>query len=174
MIDNPVKRMNVRLHRIKDRLLKISAVLLIYRTVNELSNIDGANKAAGVAYYAILSIFPILLGLIALFGFFLPSLNIQDELLKFVGNNLPGATDIIKQNLASIVKLRGVLGVLSVVLLFWSGSTMFSALSLAINRAWDIRRFRSFYSEKPANWAWRWVPVFYSFSPWEPVPSFQS
>ena len=42
----------------------------------------------------------------------------------------------------SIVKLRGVVGVLSIVVLFWSASAMFSAISLAINRAWDIRRYR--------------------------------
>jgi membrane protein len=77
-------------------------MLSIYSTGRELSNIDGANKAAGVAYYAILSIFPLLPGLIALFGFLLSSLNIQDELLKFVGDHLPGATDILKQNIATL------------------------------------------------------------------------
>jgi membrane protein len=98
-----------------------------------------------------LSIFPILLGLIAVFGFILPSVNLQDELLKFVGNNLPGAIDIVQQNIVSIVELRSILGVLSVVVLFWSGSTMFSAISLAINRAWDIRGYRPFFIRKASE-----------------------
>jgi membrane protein len=148
---NQTKRLNVRFQRAKDRLLKIPVVQLISRTAEGLSNIDAAQKAAGVAYYAILSIFPLLLGLIALFGFFLPSVNLQDELLKFVGNNLPGATDIMRQNIMSIIRLRGILGVLSIVVLFWSGSTMFSAVSLAINRAWDIRRVRPFFIRKASE-----------------------
>src|SRR4030066_544776 len=148
---NQIKRLKARLQMAKACLLEIPAVQLISRTAEELGNIDGAHKAAGVAYYAILSIFPLLLGLIAVFGFFLPSVNLQDELLKFVGNNLPGATDIMRQNIMSIIRLRGILGVLSIVVLFWTGSTMFSAVSLAINRAWDIRRYRPFYIRKASE-----------------------
>ena len=150
-MDNPIKRLNARLQKTKACLLRIPVVQLISRTMEELGNIDGANKAAGVAYYAILSMFPLLLGLIALFGFFLPSINLQDELLKFVGDNLPGATDILRQNITSIIRLRGILGGLSIVLLFWSGSTMFGAISLAINRAWDIRQIRPFYLRKAGD-----------------------
>jgi membrane protein len=145
---NQIKRLNARLQRAKDRLLKIPAVQLISRTAEGLGNHDAVHRAAGVAFYAILSIFPLLLGLIALFGFFLPSVNLQDELLKFVGNNIPGATDIVRQNIMGIIRLRSTLGVLSIVILFWSGSAMFRAISLAINRAWDILRGRPFFIRK--------------------------
>lgn len=128
-------------------------IQLISRTAEGAGNHNAAHMAAGVSYYAILSIFPLLLGLIAVFGFFLPSLNLQDELLNFFGKNLPGSADILKQNIASIVRIRGILGILSVVVLFWSGSTMFSAISLAINRAWDIRRFRHFFIRKASELA---------------------
>ena len=148
---NQIKRLNARLQRAKDRLLEIPAVQLISRTAEGLGNHDAVHRAAGVAFYAILSIFPLLLGLIALFGLFLPSVNLQDELLKFVGNNIPGATDILKQNMVNIVKLRGAMGVLSIVVLFWGASAMFSAISLAINRAWDIRRVRPFYIRKASE-----------------------
>ncbi len=148
---NQIKRLKARLQRTKDRLLKITAVQLISRTAEELGNIDATYKAAGVAYFVILSIFPLLLGLTAVFGFFLPSLNLQDELLSFVGNNLPGATDILKQNIVTTIQLRSVMGMLSIVLFFWSGSTMFSAVSLAINRAWDVRRYRSFFIRKASE-----------------------
>jgi membrane protein len=148
---SPKERLKIRLQTVKSRLLKIPAFQLIYRTALESSNHDATQRAAGVAYYVILSIFPLLLGLIAIFGYFLPSINLQDELLKFVGNNIPGATNILKQNITEIIKLRGVMSVLSIVLLFWSASTMFSAISLAINRAWDIRVYRSFFIRKASE-----------------------
>src|SRR4030043_651539 len=103
---NQIKRLKARLQRAKDRLLKIPVVQLISRTAEGAGNHDATQRAAGVAYYAFLSIFPLLLGLIAVFGFFLPSVNLQDELLKFVAKNLPGATDVIRQNITSIIKLR--------------------------------------------------------------------
>jgi membrane protein len=145
---NPLKRLIYGWHRKKDRLLQIFVVQLIYRTVNESSQHDAGHRAAGVAYYAILSIFPLLLGLIAVFGIFLPRANLQDELLRFVSTNLPGATDLLNQNIVSIINLRGTLGILSVIGLLWGASAMFSAINLAINRAWDIRRDRPFYIRK--------------------------
>ena len=146
-----IERLKARLKNTRARLLEIPAVQLICRTAEGLGNIDGAHKAAGVGYYAILSVFPLLLGLIAVFGLFLPSVNLQGELLGFVGNNLPGATDILEKNIAGIIRLRGILGVLSIGALFWSGSTMFGAVSLAINRAWGIRRARPFCIRKASE-----------------------
>lgn len=143
--------MKVSLRNIKSRLLEIPALRLISRTMGGSGKHDAAQRAAGVAYYAFLSIFPLLLGLLALFGFFLPSANLQDELLKFVGSNFPGATDFLKQNIENIVSMRGPVGILSIVFLFWGASAMFSAISLAINRAWDISLSRPFFIRKASE-----------------------
>jgi membrane protein len=148
---NQIKHLKARLQRAKDHLLKIPAVQLVYRTAEGSGNHDVAHMAAGVAYYAFLSIFPLLLGLIALFGFFLPSVNLQDELLNYVGDNIPGATNILKQNITSIIELRGAMGVLSIVIFFWGASAMFRAVSRAINRAWDISRYRPFFIRKASE-----------------------
>jgi membrane protein len=91
------------------------------------------------------------LGLIAVFGFFLPSLNLQDALLKFVGNNIPGATNILKDNIANVIRLRGVMSILSIFILFWSASALFSSISLAINRAWNTSISRHFFIRKASE-----------------------
>lgn len=139
------------LQKTKAYLLKVAVVQLIARTAEESGNHDAGQRAAGVAYYAIISIFPLLLGLIAVFGFFLPSLNLQDQLLKFVGNNIPGATNILKDNIANVIKLRGVMSILSIVILFWGASALFSSISLAINRAWNVIRHRNFFIRKASE-----------------------
>ena len=148
---NYIAKFQTGFRKIKDRLLKNHIVQLVFRTVEGAGNHDIAQRAAGVAYYAILSIFPMLLGLIAILGFFLPSVNLQDDLLKFVDKNLPGATDFLIQNIANVVRLRGVIGVVSIVILFWGASGMFSAISLAINRAWDVRSYRPFFIRKASE-----------------------
>jgi membrane protein len=93
----------------------------------------------------------LLLGLIAVFGFFLPSINLQNALLNFVGNNIPGATNILKENIAGIIRLRGVMSILSIVILFWGASALFGSISLAINRAWNITKYRHLYIRKASE-----------------------
>ncbi len=143
-----MQRVKAGLRNTKDRLLETPIVQLIARTAEGAGKHDVGQRAAGVAYYSVLSIFPLLLGLIAVFGFFLPSVNLQDELLKFVGNNIPGATNIVKENIASIIKLRSVMSILGIVILFWGASALFSAISLTINRAWEIDKYRHFFIRK--------------------------
>jgi membrane protein len=78
-------------------------------------------------------------------------MNLQDALLKFIGDNLPGATDFFRQNIMNTVKLRGAAGVVSIVLLFWGASALFSSVSLAINRAWNIRQYRRHFFIRKAS-----------------------
>ena len=137
--------------RVKARLLKITAVQLFFRTAEGAGNHDASQRAAGVTYYALLSIFPLLLGLIAVFGFFLPSTNLQNDLLNFVGKNLPGATDFLRQNIENIVTQRGPMGLLSMVVLFWGASSLFGSISLAINRVWEINTYRPFFVRKASE-----------------------
>jgi len=145
------ERRKISLQKMKSRLLKIPIVKVIDSTIKESGNHDIGQRAAGVAYYAIISIFPLLLGLIAVFGFFLPSINLQNALLSFVGNNIPGATDIVKDNIGGIIRLRGVMSVLSIVILFWGASALFGSISLAINRAWNINKNRHLFIRKASE-----------------------
>jgi len=150
---NQIKRLIARLQTVRARLPEMPFIQLISRTAEAAANHYAGHMAAGVSFYAILSIFPLLLGLVAVFGFFLPSANLQNELLLFFSHNLPGSADILKENVANIVRLRGILGVLAVVVFFWSGSTMFSAISLVINRAWGIYQCRNFLIRKASELA---------------------
>ena len=142
---------NTVLQKTKNRLLQIPIMRVIISTIQESGNHDAGQRAAGVAYYAIISIFPLLLGLIAVFGFFLPSVNLQNAILNFVGDNIPGATNILKENISGIIRLRGVMSILSIVILFWGASALFGSISLAINRAWNINKNRHFFIRKASE-----------------------
>jgi membrane protein len=145
------RQLKAQIQRVKNYWLKFLWVQLIVQTLKGSGSHDATQRAAGVAYYAILSIFPLLLGLIAILGFILPSVNIQEELLKFISNNMPGVTEIFRQNIVNIVNLRGAMSALSIVILFWGASSLFSSLSLAINRAHEISNYRSFFIRKASD-----------------------
>ena len=129
-------------------MLSIPACMLVYRTFRELSNDDATHMAAGVAFYAILSLFPMILGLVALLSMFLDSSSVQTQLLVFFQDYLPGVNDALDTNINVGSSVGGFLGVLSFLGLFWSASAVFGAISRAVNRAWDVHQDRSFVVAK--------------------------
>jgi membrane protein len=140
-IFNPIGRM----------LLSIPVVLLIFRTVREMGLDDATHMAAGVAYYAILSLFPLTIGLLFVFSLVLESHVVEGELVEFFQTYLPGSNEILAHNIQAVEGIRGVLGVIGVIGLFWTASAMFGAISRAVNRAWDIHEDRPFYIDKVRN-----------------------
>ena len=156
-----------RHHRLYDFALKIERsshsavswltgffiVRLITRTMREMSEDDATHMAAGVSYYALFSVFPLLLGFISLTSFalsaFVDEERIRPGLTEFATSFLPGSEQLVMLNLDAAIELRGALGVFSIVGLLWSGSAVFGAITRSVNRAWDIRRDRPFYSNKP-------------------------
>ena len=140
-IFNPIGRM----------LLSIPVVLLILRTVREMGRDDATHMAAGVAYYAILSLFPLTVGLLFVFSLILGSGSFEDELVDFFQTYFPGSDELLAQNIQAVQGVRGVLGVIGVIGLFWTASAMFGAISRAVNRAWDIHEDRPFYIDKVRN-----------------------
>jgi membrane protein len=123
-------------------------VRLAANTVHELGTGGASDMAAGLAYYALLSVFPLVLGAVALLGVFLPSEVVQRELFTFFARHLPTSTDLLRQNISNIIALRSTLGAVSLFGLFWSGSAIFGAIGRVVNRAWGIQRFRPFYVRK--------------------------
>lgn len=130
------------------RFSEIPVISFIVRIARELG-IDGAGDMAGsIAYYTILSIFPLLLGVIAILGLFLPSDVVQEQIFQFFEQYLPGSSQVIERNIENIIALRGTLGIFSIIGLFWTGSAIFGAFGRVINRAWGIHKYRSFFLRK--------------------------
>ena len=144
-------RINNRYGGIIDRIRRIFVVELLVRTAREMSEDDVTHMAAGVAYYALFSIFPLLIGMITVFSYFLKSEQIQAQITGAVGGFLPGSEQFVHDNIQGILNIRSALGLFSLVGLLWSGSAMMGALDRAINRAWDIHTDRPFYIGKPRH-----------------------
>lgn len=137
--------------RLRDIMLKFKerpAMSLVIRVIKDLGENDAGDMAGSIAYYAILSIFPLLLGVIALLSLFLPSQAVQDQIFQFVSQYLPGSNQLIERNINSIIELRGTLGLFGIIGLFWTGSAIFGAIGRVINKAWDIHTYRPFYIRK--------------------------
>jgi len=134
-------------------LARYRPVLLAWRVLREMGQDDATHLAAGVAYYAIFSVIPLLLGLLAIMGLVLNSPDLQRQFLDFVTANMPGSSGFVSNNVGQIVKWRGTLGIGAIIGLLWSGRAVFAGMSRAINRAWGIRQDRPFYIALPRQMA---------------------
>lgn len=143
-----IPRWRVRARRLARRLDEIPLCHLVYRTAREMSDDDATHMAAGLAYYAVLSLFPLSIGLISLLGMILESETAKTEIVGFLESYLPGSGDLLAANAAATWQVRGLLGVISFLGLFWSASLLFGAITRSVNRAWDIHQDRPFYIDK--------------------------
>ena len=141
-------RIRVRLRRLGRKLDAIPLVHLVHRTVREMSADDATHMAAGLAYYAVLSLFPLTIGLISLLGLVLNSADLESEVFSFFQDYLPGSKSLLSDNINAGGNIRGFLGVVSFLGLFWSASLLFGAITRVVNRAWDIHEDRPFYIDK--------------------------
>ena len=121
---------------------------MVVRTIKELGDDDATHMAAGVAYYALFSLFPFLLGLIAIIGLAADSNTVRSEIREWAADNLPGTGDFISDNVIASAEASGSLGAISIIGLIWSGSAIFGAITKVVNRAWDIQHDRPFIKGK--------------------------
>ena len=127
-----------KINQLKSSLLEKTAVQLVLNTVKQLGYDSAADIAGSIAYYSILSIFPLLLGVISILGFFLPSEIVQKQIYQFLESNLPASVDLVKHNITHVISLRGTLGIVSLLGLFWTGSAIFGVIGRAMNKAWKV------------------------------------
>ena len=128
-----------------------SVVALGWRVFKKLGDDDATHLSAGIAFYAVFSLFPLLLGLLAISGIVFSSVTLQEQLLAYVTESMPGSKEFVSKNVEELVRFRGALGIGAILGLLWSASSVFGAISRAINRAWDVDKNRPFYVAKPMH-----------------------
>ena len=126
---------------------------LVRRTWRELGDDYAVDLAASISYYAVISLFPIVIGLATLASLALDPDVEEQALFSFLHSYLPGSHLILTADVEPLRNIRGTLGILSVLGLIWSSSMLFGAITRAVNRAWDIPYDRPFYIDKPLHWA---------------------
>ncbi len=105
--------------------------------------------AAGLAYYFVLALFPLLIFLATLLGF-LPFPHLFDQILDLMARFVPpDAMGLVKQVLQSVLKARhpgllsfGIIGTL------WAASGGFAAMMEALDIAYDVKQSRPFWKSK--------------------------
>ena len=103
-----------------------SLIDFIYRVFRNFARDDGSHMAAGVAYYAIFSLFPLALGTIYITAIFVSPDNVRDSVLEFLKMQVGvGSEELVTSNIEALLKARGTVGIVALVTLFWSSRAVF-------------------------------------------------
>ncbi|KAA0566828.1 YihY/virulence factor BrkB family protein [Bacillus sp. CH30_1T] len=114
---------------------------------SNISANDVTGLAAQIAYYFLLSLFPLLIFIVTL----LPYLPVeQGDILGLVRDFAPGETmSMIEETLQDIMSNRnsGLLSI-SIIATIWSASNGMNAIVKSLNRAYDVEETRSFIATR--------------------------
>ena len=144
-------RLRARSRLLTRRVRRVPTLELVRRTWRELGDDHVVDLAASIAYYAILSLFPMAIALVSLFSLVLESEAVEREVHSFFHAYLPASEGILVSNVEAVSNIRGLLGVVSIIGIIWTSSLLFGAVTRAVNRAWDIEYDLPFYVEKPRH-----------------------
>jgi membrane protein len=106
---------------------------------------DALTVSASIAYFAMLSIFPMLLLLVSLSGIYIRRFELSGELTQVLEGLLPMKPDFIMKELVQISKAFGRVTLISIGLLFWSSAGVFLPLEKALDRAWQVEQNRKWW-----------------------------
>jgi len=112
----------------------------VLEVFTEFGKDRGNTLAAALAFYAAFSIFPLLLGLVAVAAMFFSPAQAQELVFKYAAALLAAQRDFLAGAVTGVIAARGTLGLLAGILLLWSGKNLFMALEDTLETVYDIER----------------------------------
>jgi len=109
---------------------------------------DSGITAAAIAYYALLSLFPLTLLSIAIASFSLGPAIEQQLVLQKLEFIAPALGQLFGPNIDIIIRARGTVSSVALVGLIWSASAVFYTLTLTLNEMWGIKRRRPVWKRR--------------------------
>ena len=117
--------------------------LLIKNTILEFNRDGCLHLAAGIAYFGIFSVFPMLIIIISIFGYQIGHEETIAQIIQFLQDYLPSQTGVIISNVQTIAADRGKLGIVGFLILLWTGRGLFLAMEHSLNKTWGTPSYRS-------------------------------
>ncbi len=121
---------------------------ITWRVIQDLGNDNVSLVAAGLAMYALLSIFPGLAAAVSIYGMFATPGDVVRQMGAFSGILPPGVWEIFRSELAHITSRQqdtlSIAAGIGVLLALWSARSAMSSLMTATNIAYKEREKRSF------------------------------
>jgi membrane protein len=120
-------------------------ITVVYHTIQRFGRSRTAEAAAGIAFFGLFSMFPLLLILVGMGSSILHSPQAQEQVLHTLMDALPFSVDIVEENVQKVLRARGSVQVFGWLGLAWSATGAFTALTRNINQAWPNADRHNFF-----------------------------
>jgi membrane protein len=122
----------------------------VHRTYHNVQRKHTTQLAAGLSYYFVMSLFPLLIVFAATVAY-LPIPNLFDQALAFAGRFIPhDSIGLVKAVLRQVVTpYRGKFMSFGILGTIWAASGGFSSMMAALNVAYDVPENRPFWKTRP-------------------------
>jgi membrane protein len=129
----------------------LTPIQLIKRVGEQISKDDLSGRAAQLAYYFLLALFPLLIFLVSLLGYLSgPGSQLRQALLDNLGRVMPGsASELVQKTIDQVFTSRSggklILGILGAL---WAASAGIAALSNTLNVAYGVEETRPWWKRR--------------------------
>ncbi|RLD07462.1 MAG: hypothetical protein DRI32_00845 [Chloroflexi bacterium] len=124
--------------------MTIKEHLIVWRNaLKESFSLDSILAAAGTAYFAFFSFFPLILLLVAVASRWFDPLWVESELIARLEFIVPGVANLLGKNIAKVIEARFSATATALILLAWASSSLFSIITRILDRIWSGEDVRS-------------------------------
>lgn len=120
--------------RKRDKPLRRFVIMLLV-AVKDFFHDNGSKWAAAIAYYALLSAFPLLLAAASIAAYFVDPTWAVDQLTQAMDEFLPQLSNQVEDIVQGAIETRVTASLLSFASLLWTGTRVFGAIAVALNMA---------------------------------------
>jgi len=114
----------------------------------------GTRESAALSYYAVFSLFPLLILLIIIVGSWLGPAAARNQIDGVLRVFLPASTaSFLQDSIAETLEQRGSFGLVAGITLLWSSLGFFSSLSSALSRTFRDEKGYNTWSSRLMAWA---------------------
>jgi len=121
---------------------------ILVATMKSFGEVKASQTAASLAYYALFSLFPLLVVMIVVASLFFQNKQAVQQILSAVETAIPISHSLIEKNISSVIDLRQTAGIVGIISLLWSATGVFNLLAMGINLAWDKSKPRGFLQQR--------------------------
>ena len=126
----------------------LTLVEVIKGAVNEFLADNCPHLAAAVSFYLFLSLFPLVLAAISIFGFIMKDPSAAAKVTEAVTGFFPVSSDYVERTILTVSSSWEATGIIATVGLIWAGLAVFNAIRKSLNTAWGVRQPRPFLHER--------------------------
>jgi membrane protein len=133
----------------RQRLERFALFRVLESTALGFVKDQAPSQAAGMTYYGIFSLFPLLLLFMSLAGFALQSSEqAREQMLGLITGLLPQGEERLKDVVQGVIDAKGVAAGIGVLALLWGALGWFQAIDTNVNRIWGVSKKRSLVKGK--------------------------